>query len=732
MKKKFDKLNIKAYRFSAIDGETLSDDIVKKYNNLSKGAIGCMLSYYEIINDAKYNGYKKILIFEDDVLFDNKFNINFSNKIQNIKNWKMLHLGASQYNWNNIKYIDNFYYSNETQGTFSIAFDESIYDDILRTDNIINLPIDTKLFEIQKKYYKKCYTFFPNLTIADVSTSDIRHSRNMSNHSKIMKWNLDLYDDNTINILLCADIPGWAFDNIANAIIKYNKIKYIKYTKIFIRRNDYIQKKFKYEDWDYVFVFFEGDKNIPHNKEKLISGCYSAIWKESKILTKEYLSNRFNNCRATIFVNDDIKNEILPLCNNIDYTIINDSADPNEFYRDNDIEKNKEFTALFVGNTEREIKRFDAIKNICEMANVKLDVARNISHNELYKVYNKAHICINFSISEGGPQTFFEAALCETPMLINSDISMSKKIPCFSSNTEDGMIKILKELKNTPEKCIEKGKEAKDIVLNNYTYEKSANKFSNFFYEIVKKDKLYNNDITAFVISFGDNPNFDDCIAALNNQTMLCKIDIIKDYAPSSKAFQEMINRCKTKYYIQVDEDMILFPTAVEKMYESMSNSKNKDVMISYGLHDVHLDFDIIGIKIFNYDVYKKYPYDLDSNSNKIPTIEQLERIKKDGYSTKMNIKTVVGYHSPKWTTELIFERYFDLMEKYKIYKYTWLKNLPKKLENIYKEDPSDINYFAMMGAKTSIKTNDIRNRQKNYAIKDENYLKILIEYNKK
>ncbi|MCK9417274.1 glycosyltransferase, partial [Candidatus Dojkabacteria bacterium] len=110
MKKKFDKLNIKAYRFSAIDGETLSDDIVKKYNNLSKGAIGCMLSYYEIINDAKYNGYKKILIFEDDVLFDNKFNINFSNKIQNIKNWKMLHLGASQYNWNNIKYIDNFYY----------------------------------------------------------------------------------------------------------------------------------------------------------------------------------------------------------------------------------------------------------------------------------------------------------------------------------------------------------------------------------------------------------------------------------------------------------------------------------------------------------------------------------------------------------------------------------------------------------------------------------------------
>ena len=34
-----------------------------------------------------------------------------------------------------------------------------------------------------------------------------------------------------------------------------------------------------------------------------------------------------------------------------------------------------------------------------------------------------------------------------------------------------------------------------------------------------------------------------------------------------SKALQEMINRCKTKYYVEVDEDMILQPNAIELLY---------------------------------------------------------------------------------------------------------------------------------------------------------------------
>jgi hypothetical protein len=86
----------------------------------------------------------------------------------------------------------------------------------------------------------------------------------------------------------------------------------------------------------------------------------------------------------------------------------------------------------------------------------------------------------------------------------------------------------------------------------------------------------------------------------------------------------------------------------------------------------------------------------------------------------------VVGQHSPKWTEQLIYERYFDLMEKWKVFKYNWLDELPAKLMEIFKSDPSDINLFALMGAMTSISNESpLRNREKNFLIKDNNFERI-------
>jgi len=38
----------------------------------------------------------------------------------------------------------------------------------------------------------------------------------------------------------------------------------------------------------------------------------------------------------------------------------------------------------------------------------------------------------------------------------------------------------------------------------------------------------------------------------------------------------------------------------------------------------------------------------------------------------------------------------------------------------MYSDNPTDINYFAMMGAKTSMESKTLRNRQKDYTIKDK------------
>lgn len=193
VKNRFDKLKLNVNRFSAVDGNNISDKVLNKYNKINKFEVGCILSHYNIIKDAKLNKYKRILIFEDDVIFCEDFNILFKNKISKIKNWKILYLGASQYQWSDIEFIDEYYYSNHTDGTFAFAIDESMYDEILETENIKDKPIDYKLWDIQKKYYKQCYTSFPNLVMSDVSDSDIRKSRDVDEHKSKMKWNLYEY-----------------------------------------------------------------------------------------------------------------------------------------------------------------------------------------------------------------------------------------------------------------------------------------------------------------------------------------------------------------------------------------------------------------------------------------------------------------------------------------------------------------------------------------------------------
>ena len=84
----------------------------------SIGAAGCLLSHMDIINEAKRNNYKKILIFEDDIIFHKKFNERLS-LISALDRWSLLYFGCSQHDWRGVeRYDDNFYTANKTDGTF--------------------------------------------------------------------------------------------------------------------------------------------------------------------------------------------------------------------------------------------------------------------------------------------------------------------------------------------------------------------------------------------------------------------------------------------------------------------------------------------------------------------------------------------------------------------------------------------------------------------------------------
>jgi GR25 family glycosyltransferase involved in LPS biosynthesis len=192
IEKKLNDIGIKYERFSAIDGNYLIID--NDFSNFRPGtgmienkyAYACLLSHIEIVKDAKEKGYKRILIFEDDVLISKDIKVHLQ-KLRKIKDWKLLYLGASQYRWN-LDFIEDFYYSKNSLGTFAYAIDESVYNDILQIGN--TKSIDNYLAEIQLKYYGNCFTFYPNICISDVSESEIREKRNQEEHSKKMRWDI--------------------------------------------------------------------------------------------------------------------------------------------------------------------------------------------------------------------------------------------------------------------------------------------------------------------------------------------------------------------------------------------------------------------------------------------------------------------------------------------------------------------------------------------------------------
>ncbi len=191
--KELNSFGIEFDRFSAVDGNNISDEeydfskfVSGKGMIENKYALACLRSHIEIIKDAKKNNYERVLIFEDDVYLDPNFEVHLQN-IKKIPNWGLIYFGATQYGWN-VEFIEDFYFSRQSLGTFAYAIDSSVYDQILEADKE-SLAVDTVLSKVQSKNYGRCYTYYPNICIPDVTDSDIRGPRDQRKHGEIMRWN---------------------------------------------------------------------------------------------------------------------------------------------------------------------------------------------------------------------------------------------------------------------------------------------------------------------------------------------------------------------------------------------------------------------------------------------------------------------------------------------------------------------------------------------------------------
>lgn len=171
-------------------------------------------------------------------------------------------------------------------------------------------------------------------------------------------------------------------------------------------------------------------------------------------------------------------------------------------------------------------------------------------------------------------------------------------------------------------------------------------------------------EVTIFVLTVGSG-TFPECMTRVQAQDCRAGIEVIDRVAPMSAAMQEMHERCKTPMFVQVDEDMMLYPHAVRTLYRRLVDSTPGVAQVTYQLWDPHAARIVYGVKIYRHEIVRRYPY----RNVQACEWDQSRRFKADGFTDKripienefQAGKAVLGEHRCDSTVFSLFERYQTL-----------------------------------------------------------------------
>ena len=208
-------------------------------------------------------------------------------------------------------------------------------------------------------------------------------------------------------------------------------------------------------------------------------------------------------------------------------------------------------------------------------------------------------------------------------------------------------------------------------------------------------------DVTVFVTTIGDERNFRDCLAHLQKQTVRCRIEVIDHVAPMSAAFAEMHARCTTPYYVQVDEDMMLYPHALATLRELIEQSDASVPLVCAVLWDCDVERPRQGVKIYRHEIVKRFPY-RDTLSCEVT---QLEQMSAAGHHplllpTEEPDAVCLGEHGKHYSPRTIFLRWQRLFHKRnEMGHLAWLDPWPARLLERYMKTRDRVHLYAALGA---------------------------------
>jgi len=208
-------------------------------------------------------------------------------------------------------------------------------------------------------------------------------------------------------------------------------------------------------------------------------------------------------------------------------------------------------------------------------------------------------------------------------------------------------------------------------------------------------------DTTVFVTTVGDSVNLADCLSHLEGQTVRCRVQIIDHVAPMSAAFAQMHERCTTPHYVQVDEDMLLYPHALATLRELIGQTDSGVCLVCAPLWDWDVERPILGVKIYRHEIVKRFPYQQTLSCE----VEQLRRMEAAGHkalllSSDQSDAVCLGEHGKHYTPETIFRRWQRLFHKRnELNNLSWLDPWPRRLLDRYIRTQEPLHLYAALGA---------------------------------
>jgi glycosyl transferase family 25 len=168
MQLKFERSGIHSvHRFSGFDGENLQ--LPANWAH-TPGAYGCLLSHLHVVREARRLGMVSVLIFEDDVVFDDHFEQKFNACSSELPHdWDILFFGALHKD-EPIKVSSNIARITQANSTYACALNARVFDDFIELNCDTDDVLDNNSLILQRRFNSYC--FMPHLAWVEADHSD--------------------------------------------------------------------------------------------------------------------------------------------------------------------------------------------------------------------------------------------------------------------------------------------------------------------------------------------------------------------------------------------------------------------------------------------------------------------------------------------------------------------------------------------------------------------------------